>query len=199
MNKLWDEAELKWIKKFLIPPNPRAAPLNFQFHSEIKLISWFDVVLCNSHKICFAETKQTELKKSLKKNPTNAHRMLQELPNFSRCCGDDSLGSLAGKQVSQWHQHQVRWRSVCVPIHSCVNVSHFRKNLPRSERFCTECVSSQGGEGWSNVCSKQEQLQKQCPSLRLHLPPVCNTLKDNYWICFPHLCGPVSLCYFTQL
>lgn len=32
------------------------------------------------------------------------------------------------------------------------------------------------------------------PSLRVHLPPVCNTLKDNYWICFPHLCGAVDQC-----
>lgn len=63
--------------------------------------------------------KQNKLnwKNPWRKTPTNAHRMLQELPSISRCCGDDSLGSLAGKQVSQWHQHQVRWRSVCVCSH----------------------------------------------------------------------------------
>lgn len=54
---------------------------------------------------------------------------------------------------------------VCVCSHPfmCKCVTFQKKYLPRSERFCTECVSSQGGEGWSNVCSKQEQLQKQCP------------------------------------
>lgn len=200
MNKLWDEAELKWIKTISNSPKSsgHATQLSISFRNKGNILIWCGFVQLPQNLLCRNKTNWTE--KVLEEKP---HKRTQNASGVAKLLQvlwrrqPRQLGTKASLPVTPASSQMEK--CVCVPIHSCVNVSHFRKNLPRSERFCTECVSSQGGEGWSNVCSKQEQLQKQCPSLRLHLPPVCNTLKDNYWICFPHLCGPVSLCYFSQL
>lgn len=101
--------------------------------------------------------KQNKLnwKNPWRKTPTNAHRMLQELPSFSRCCGDDSLGSLAGKQVSQWHQHQVRWRSVCVCSHPfmCKCVTFQKKPSTIWTLLYWMCFQS----GWWRVKQRLQQ------------------------------------------
>lgn len=126
MNKLWDETELKWIKTISNSPKSsgHTAQLSISFRNKANIFQkcslfrqiWCGFVQLSQNLLCRNKTNWSE-KVLEEKNPTNTHRTLQELPSFSRCCGDDSLGSLAGKQVSQWHQHQVRWRSVCVRSH----------------------------------------------------------------------------------
>lgn len=174
-------------------------PLNFQFHSEIKLISWFDVVLCNSHKICFAETKQTELKKSLKKNP---HKRTQNASGVAKLLQvlwrrqPRQLGRKASLPVTPASSQMEK--CVCVPIHSCVNVSHFRKNTFHDlNASVLNVFPVRVVKGEATSAASRNNYRNNAPhwDSTSHL----YALKDNYWICFPHLCGPVSLCYFTQL
>lgn len=175
MNKLWDEAELKWIKTLSNSPKSsgHATQLSISFRNKANILIWCGFVQLPQNLLCRNKTNWTE--KILEEKPPQTHtecfRSCQASPGVV-----ETTASAAWQESKSPSDTSIKSDGevcVCVPIHSCVNVSHFRKNLPRSERFCTECVSSQGGEGWSNVCSKQEQLQKQCPPLRLHLPPVC--------------------------
>lgn len=129
MNKLWDEAELKWIKTLSNSPKSsgHATQLSISFRNKANILIWCGFVQLPQNLLCRNKTNWTE--KVLEEKP---HKRTQNASGVAKLLQvlwrrqPRQLGRKASLPVTPASSQMEK--CVCVPIHSCVNVSHFRKN-----------------------------------------------------------------------